>query len=96
MLLAQIGAGQPLDRDLAAKCVLALALDRFALARGEAGQEVVESPIAFVEEMELLVGPAQKPAAAEFIPLGLGHERRVDGGGRDALTQSPQTADEAL
>ena len=75
----QAWPGEEVDLDAAGEGVAALPADRLPLARGEGVEEIVEIAVAFVDEMELLVGALEKPGFAEQRPfrfLGEGHVHR--------------------
>jgi hypothetical protein len=63
------------------KCVLALAADHLALARGQRAEEGVERRVAGVLPVELAMGALEIAARAEQLPLRLGREGHMDGGG---------------
>ena len=67
----EVGAREPGHLDAGLKRLLALAADGLALARGEAGKEVVETGVAGILPMELLVGALQEAALAERAPFRL-------------------------
>ena len=73
----QIGAGEPGDLDAGRERFLALAADGLALARGERGQEIVETGVAAILPVELLVVALQEAALAEQAPFRLGQEGDV-------------------
>ncbi len=75
----QVRAGQPVHLDAGRERVLALAANALALARGEAGEEVVEAGVAVILPVELLVGALQEAARAERGPFRLGEEGDVRG-----------------
>ena len=70
----QLVAGQRLQDDAALRHLAALFLDRLALARCQAGEEIVERLIAVVEPVELLSGPRHEAGVGQLLPI------RLDGG----------------
>ena len=73
-------AGKRRDREAGVRHGLPLPADLLALARGEAGEEVVEALVALVEPVELDARALQKPGFAHQVELVLGGEGDVQGG----------------
>ena len=61
----------------AATRLAALALDRLAMARIEAGEEIVEGRKILVVPVKLLVGALQEAVLGEKFPLAFARERHM-------------------
>ena len=95
-VFGEVAAGEPVHADAVGQCVVALAADGLALARGERGEEVVERRVAGVLPVELLVGALQETEFAEETKFRLGGEGDVDAGGAVDAAQLNQAGGERL
>ncbi len=96
MRLGDRGAGQMLDGDVVCQRILALALDRLALARGEVAEKGIEIVIALIEEMELLAGALQESIGPEHLPFGFRRKRDMDRRGVDLVAPGAQAGDQRI
>src|SRR5207245_10192731 len=77
--LGDVRARQPVDADAVDQRLATLLLHRLSLARGKRGEEVVIVRKAFVEEMELLIGPVKETRRLQRRYVGLRRESDVRG-----------------
>ena len=78
----------------AASRLAPFALDRLAVARVQRGQEIVESPVAVIVPVKLLVVALQEAVLAQKLRFGLAGKGHVHGGGVGRVAQRHQSARE--